>query len=326
MNTAIKKKLISIVVPVFNEEENIEPLYRAVTSVMAKQSDRYEYEFVFTDNHSSDQTFQRLEKLAVEDKRVRAIRFTRNFGYQRSIYMGYMKTRGDAAIQLDCDLQDPPELIPEFIQQWEAGYQVVYGIRRGRKEGWLITKIRKIFYRLIDLISEDGLPHDAGDFRLLDRQVLDELRRIEDYQPYLRGTIAALGFKQTGIPYDREARKRGKSKFSFRQYIHLALDGILNHSVVPLRMATYIGLALSVITVIILVVYAVGRFTFGKDWPAGFTTTTSLILLSISLNAIFLGIIGEYLGRIYKQVKKKPLTRVEHETDSTSSTSGNETK
>ena len=176
---------------------------------------------------------------------------------------------------------------------------------------------RRFFYRLIDSLSEDDLPLDAGDFRLLDRRVLDQLKKFEDYQPYLRGTVAALGFNQIGVPYQRAARTRGESKFSFRKLLGLALDGILNHSIVPLRIATYIGLAVSFFTLLAIAGYAVGRLLFGQNWPPGFASIIILILGSLSLNALFLGIIGEYLGRIYKQVKRRPLTVIEREIDAT---------
>ena len=308
-----KRKLISLVVPVFNEEENLEPLYAAVTQAIAPLQERYDFELLFTDNHSSDRSFEILAGLAGRDPRVRALRFSRNFGFQKSVLTGFLNARGDAAIQLDCDLQDPPELIPEFLARWEQGYQVVFGIRKNRQEGWLNTAVRKIFYRLIDALSEDHLPHDAGDFRLVDRCVLEGLRRIDDQQPYVRGTIAAMGFNQVGVEYTRGARQRGQSKFSFMALLGLALDGILNHSIVPLRLSTYVGLMISVLTFLGVLVYGVGRFVFGQKWPPGFATTTVLILFSLSLNALFLGIIGEYLGRIYQQVKKRPLTIVERE-------------
>jgi polyisoprenyl-phosphate glycosyltransferase len=307
------KRLISICVPVFNEEPNIEPLYDALVPVMAQVADRYDFELLFTDNHSSDNTFGVLERLAKRDPRVRALRFSRNFGFQRSILTGYLSARGDAAVEIDCDLQDPPSLILEFLRQWEGGYRVVYGIRSGRKESWAMNATRRLFYRLIDSLSEDELPLDAGDFRLVDRCVLDELRKIEDSQPYLRGTIAALGFDQIGIPYHRAERQQGESKFTFSELIALALDGILNHSVVPLRIATYLGLAISLCTFLAVLGYLVGRLVFGKDWPPGFASIVVLILGSLSLNALFLGIIGEYLGRIYRQVKRRSLTVVERE-------------
>lgn len=297
--------------PVFNEEDNVLPLYRAITEVMAPLSDRYDYELIFTDNHSTDTTFAKLEQIAESDTRVSVFRFSRNFGYQRSIITGYLKACGDAAIQLDCDMQDPPHMIPEFMRLWNQGYQVVYGVRRVRKENMMITLLRKVFYRLINMLSEDHLPLDAGDFRLVDRSVLNELKNIDDSQPYLRGAIAAMGFKQIGVPYDRAKRTLGESKFSFSDLLGLAIDGILNHSIVPLRIATYTGLVVSTLTFFAMGIYAIGKFLLGQNWPAGFATTTVLLLLSISLNALFLGIIGEYLGRIYKQVKKRSLTIIE---------------
>jgi dolichol-phosphate mannosyltransferase len=278
---------------------------------MVSLSERYDYEIVFTDNHSTDQSFARICALIRKDNRVRVLRFSRNFGYQLSIFTGYAHARGAAAIQLDCDLQDPPELIPEFVRLWEEGNKVVYGIRRTRQEGWWINNTRKLFYRLITLLSEDTLPHDAGDFRLVDRRLLDELRKTEDRQPYLRGLIAAMGFRQIGVPYDRRERTRGESKFSFLALMHLALDGILNHSVVPLRIATGIGITVSLITMLLSTVYLIIRLTIGEAWPPGFATITILMLISLSTVSLLLGIIGEYLGRIYKQVRKGPRIIVE---------------
>ena len=257
-----KKKLVSIVIPVFNEQENLVRTYKQVKAIMDQVGHKYDYEFVFTDNHSTDDTYAEAEKVAKGDQSVRVFRFSRNFGFQRSIATGYAKAKGDAAIQIDCDLQDPPELILEFLKAWEQGYKVVYGIRRSRQEGFFITRTRRLFYRLIDSLSEDTLPHDAGDFRLVDRCVLDELTKIYDYQPYLRGTIASLGFNQKGIPYDRRERRYGQSKFPFSELMKLALDGILNHSVLPLRVATICGLLISVATIFGLVGYIIGKLFY----------------------------------------------------------------
>lgn len=306
-----ERKVISIVVPVFNEEDNVRPLYRALVSVMEPLVDRYDYEILFTDNHSGDQTFEVIEELAAADPRIRALRFSKNFGFQRSILTGYLHARGDAVVQIDCDLQDPPELIPLFIGEWEAGSDVVYGIRRSRQEAFWLRWVRAAFYRIIDRLSEDDLPHDAGDFRLVSRRVIEAIRGVDDYHPYLRGLIAGLGFQQAGIPYDRARRERGESKFGFWRLLSLALDGILVHSVVPLRIATITGLVIAVLMFGGIILYLLGGLLYGDIWPSGFATTTVLLLLSIVLNALFLGIIGEYLGRMYQQVKKRPLTIVE---------------
>jgi glycosyltransferase involved in cell wall biosynthesis len=304
-----RRKLISICVPVYNEEDNVEPFYDRMSAVMATLADRYDFEILFTDNHSEDATFERLAELSARDPRVRVIRFSRNFGFQRSILTNYVNTRGDAAIQLDVDLQDPPELIVQFLDLWETGYKVVYGIRRSRPDesAWLHSA-RKVFYRLIDLLSEDQLPHDAGDFRLIDRCVVDQLKMISDQQPYLRGLIASMGFRQFGIVYDRAARERGSSKFNLVRLTGLALDGILHHSIVPLRLATFFGVAMSGVAALGGLYYFLGRLFFREDWPQGLASTTILILFSIGMNALLLGIIGEYIGRIYKNVKTMPIT------------------
>ena len=307
------KPLISLVVPVYNEEDTLPLFYPAVRAVIDPFADRYEFEFVFTDNHSSDGTPELLRELARSDARVRAYRFSRNFGYQRSILTAYLRSKGDAAIQLDCDLQDPPELIPIFLEKWRDGSDVVYGIRRSRLESRRWTVARKVFYWLVDFLSEDPIPRDAGDFRLISRRVIEELRRIGEPSPYLRGTIATLGFRQTGIDYARQARAVGTSKFSFYDNIALALDGIVNQSVVPLRMATYVGLAIAALTVFASLGYILAYFTVGFRAPAGFTTTTVLILGSLGINALLLGIIGEYLGRMYLQMKNRSLSIVERE-------------
>ena len=307
----IKKRLISLVIPVFNEELNIEPLYLAVMDVFAKIEDRYDIELVFTDNHSTDNTFEKLCALHELDSRVRVFRFSRNFGYQKSILTGYLKARGDAIIQLDCDLQDPPKMIIDFLQSWEEGCYVVYGVRIKRQEHWTINLVRSVFYRLMDFLSEDHLPVDAGDFRLIDRKIVEVLRQMDDAQPYLRGTIAAIGFRQKGIPYERHARERGNTNFSVKELFRLAIDGILNHSIVPLRLASFFGIVVSSISIIAISSYAIGKLIFQYDWPAGFTTLTILTLVGIGINALFLGIIGEYLGRIYQQVKRKPLVVID---------------
>lgn len=305
------RPLISLVVPVLNEEDNLDPLVERVAAVMAQVAERYDYEVVFTDNHSDDTTWQRLEALAAKRPDVRAYRFSRNFGYQKSIRTGYLKARGAAAIQLDADLQDPPELIPEFLAHWEAGSKVVYGVRRSRREGGLVTAIRRVFYWLIDALSEDPLPRDAGDFRLIDRQVIEVLRTDGDVHPYIRGRIAAMGFTQTGIPYDRSARQAGETKFSFWSMVRLAVDGITSHSAKPLRLATYLGIATMAASFLAALIYLSARLIFGTEWPAGFATLVVMILFFSGLNSLLLGLMGEYVARIFEQLKQSPDTLIE---------------
>lgn len=313
-------KLLSIIVPVYNEEANVEPLYDAVVRTLERIADRYRWEFVFTDNCSGDRTFECLERLAARDPRVRVYRFTRNFGFQRSILTGYRLARGDAAVQIDCDLQDPPEIIVEFVRLWESGFKVVYGVRRSRPDPVLVHAMRRTFYRVIARLSNDDLPVDAGDFRLVDRCVLDLLHLYRDENPYLRGYIASLGYQQIGVPYDRSERKRGASSFQFGSLVNLAVDGIVTHSTLPLRFASVVGLALSALAMLAIAAYFVLWLAFDKSWPPGFATLAFLVLLSLAVNAIFLGIIGEYVARIYAQVKPHPLTIVERVVDRTAQT------
>ena len=307
------RPLISLVIPVFNEAESLPLFYPAVRSVIDGLANAYRFEFVFTDNHSTDETPEMLSQLAREDSRVRAYRFSRNFGYQRSILTAYLRAEGDAAIQLDCDLQDPPEMIPVFLEKWRQGSEVVYGIRTSRLEATRWTLARKIFYWLVDFLSEDPIPRDAGDFRLISRRVIEELRLLKESKPYLRGTIATMGFTQTGIAYTRRARAVGASKFSFYDNIMLAVDGLVNQSIVLLRVATYIGVFVALVTVFAIAGYLIAHFTTGFRAPAGFTTITVLVLASLGINAMLLGIIGEYLGRMYMQMKNRSLTIVERE-------------
>jgi dolichol-phosphate mannosyltransferase len=310
--------LISICVPVYNEEANVEPFHERVTRTLASLEQDYRFEILFTDNHSEDRTFEKLAAIAAKDLRVRVIRFSRNFGFQRSILANYLNARGDAAIQLDCDLQDPPEMIQDFLLKWQEGYRVVYGIRNARpNESTWLRFSRRLFYRLIDSLSEDRLPHDAGDFRLIDRQVIEQLRPIRDQQPYLRGLIAAMGFRQVGILYDRSARERGASKFNFWRLLNLAMDGILHHSIIPLRIATVIGFIMCGFAFVGMLYFLVAGLFFNRSWPAGWASMSVLILFSIGLNALLLGIVGEYVGRIFKNVKTMPLVIIEDVIDRT---------
>lgn len=307
-------KLISIIVPVYNEEANIEKFYGELLSV-TNSLHKYNFEFVFMDNCSQDSSFNILENISRQDSRIRVFSFSRNFGYQKSILTGYIKAVGDAAIEFDCDGQDPPQLLGQFIEEWEKGSQIVYGIRIKRQEGFIITKLRKIFYRLINKISEQNLPYDAGDFMLIDRVVLDQLKTIKDQNPYLRGFIFGLGFKQQGIAYSRRARERGESKFPFFRMLDLAIDGIISQSVLPLRLASYIGITASLLSIFLTIIYVTMKVYFSENLPEGFTTAVVLQLFSIGLNSMFLGILGEYIARIYMQSRNMPLTIIAKKID-----------
>ena len=303
--------LISVLIPVFNEEKNVALAYEAVTAEFDKLKDRYRLEILFSDNHSEDGTERELERLAKLDRRVKVIRLARNFGFQRSVLTAFRHASGVAAIQLDCDLQDPPELLPVFLDKWEAGYDVVVGVRRKREEGRLLQAGRRIYYKLVSAISDDNIIENAGDFRLVDRSVIDQLALINDARPYTRGLISSLASRQIGIEYDRRARQFEQSKFPLARLTGFATDGIVSHSLAPLRLATFAGVAISIAASGIATYYVLAFLIAGQSWPAGFATLAILLLVSVGLNAIFIGIVGEYVGRIYDQVRVRPLTVIE---------------
>lgn len=302
--------LISICVPVLNEEGNIDELYHRLDQLSVRMQKKCDLEFIFTDNHSSDGTWNKLTALAKKDARVRALRFSKNFGFQRSILANYGHVRGDALLQIDADLQDPPELLEEFFDLWQQGYHVVYGIRKKRPESWFLNKFRKIGYWGIDLLSEHPIPRDAGDFRLIDRKVVEALKKYRSANPYLRGMIASMGFQQKGVPYARFSRTSGKSKFNIRQLTQLGLSGVFNHSVVPLRLATIAGIIMLALAICGAFYYFIVKI-LNPDLPVGIASILILILFGIGFQALLLGILGEYLLRIYKILRREPIAIVE---------------
>jgi polyisoprenyl-phosphate glycosyltransferase len=302
--------LISIAIPVFNEADNLEALYARLRRLGERMADRCRLEFVFTDNCSTDATWTRLGELAAQDPRVRAIRFSRNFGFQRSILANYLHSRGDAVMQIDADLQDPPEMLETFFDHWQRGYRVVNGVRRKRREAWLINAFRRFGYWAIDAVSEHPIPRDVGDFRLIDRKVIDALSRLRTTSPYLRGMIAGLGFSQIGVPYDRDARVAGESKFGVTRLIRLGLTAVFNHSTVPLRIASLLGGTMLGISVLGALYYLALRL-LNPDLPQGMASIHILVLFGIGLQSLLMGVIGEYLLRIYLILRAEPVAIVD---------------
>lgn len=305
-----KKPLVSMAIPVLNEAGNIEALYRRLCAIAEVMKDRCDLEFLFSDNHSDDESWAMLTEIAKIDSRVRAIRFSKNFGFQRSILANYMHTRGDAVMQIDADLQDPPEMLEIFFEQWQQGYQVVYGIRKKRPEHGLLRAFRKFGYWVIDKISEHPIPRDVGDFRLIDRKVIQSLCQIRTANPYLRGMIAGLGFNQIGIAYDRDARMEGESKFNISRLIRLGLTAVFNHSTVPLRAASFVGGVILAASVVGALYYLLLKIIH-PELPQGVASIHILVLFGIGLNSFLLGIIGEYLLRIYLVLRADPVAIVE---------------
>ena len=299
-------KTLSIVIPVFNEGDNVDIMCRQVLEVCAHALPQYAVEIIFTDNCSTDDTYERVTRCAATDPRVKGIQLSRNFGYQASILTGYLNASGDAVIQMDADGEDPPDIIPELVTQWEQGNQVVYGIRVTRQESRFMQWQRAWFYKLLKHISSVDLPPGAGDFRLLDRVVIDTIAaRFHERNPYLRGLVSFIGFRQTGIPYHRGRRMKGVSKFDYFDYLRLAWDAITSFSRVPLKAVSLMGFWMSAMSVAGALFY-LGLFLSKRVPVQGFTTTILVLLLVSGIQLLSLGIMGEYLSRIFDEVKGRP--------------------
>ena len=297
--------VLSVVVPCFNEQDGLRETNRRLTAVLEGISPNFE--IVYVDDGSADATPDLLREMQMHDPRVRAIRFSRNFGHQLAITAGLEHTRGDAVVIIDGDLQDPPELIQEFVKKWMEGYDVVYGVRSER-DGETAFKLwtAKMFYRCINRLSDTAIPVDTGDFRLMDRGVVDALLAMPERDRFVRGMVSWLGFSQIGIPYHRAARFAGDTKFSLFKMVRFATDGIVSFSVLPLRLATWIGFAASAVALAEIAVTLFDRL-FIHGLVRGWTSTVIAIWFVGGVQLICIGIIGEYVGRIYGESKRRPL-------------------
>jgi len=302
METNIFK--LSLVIPVFNEEKNLLELYGRITKVI--ESLRICCQIIFVDDGSRDGSVKILDALCRQDPRVLAVLFSRNFGHQTAVTAGLHYASGDAVIIMDADLQDPPEVIPQFIQKWQEGYEVVYGVRKKRKEHLFLRILYALFYRMLRTVSTIEIPLDSGDFCLMDRKIVKLLNSIPERNRFVRGIRSWVGFNQIGIPYERDKRFGGDSKYSLGKLIKLALDGFVSFSYAPLRIASYTGFLVSAFSLI----YAVGTFfqkILTNTTVPGYTTTIIMICFLGGVQLIAIGIMGEYLGRIYDEVKNRPL-------------------
>lgn len=301
---------LSVVIPFLNENENISRIYQELLAAHYDSFADVELEILFMDNHSTDNSFAIAAEICQRDPRAKVIRLTRNFGYQANIYTGFTLATGDAIVQLDADGEDDPRLISHFLAQWRDGYQVVYGVRLKRVESGILTMARKAFYRLLRSCSEIDIPLDAGDFRLIDRKVVDALKGFKESSLYLRGLISYIGYRQIGVPYQRRPRYRGISKFSLIDYFVLAMDGITSFSKKPLTFVTLAGFILSLVGFVGILVYA-ALFFAGKISQPGFTTMILVILAASGVQLFSLGLIGIYIGRIFEEVKGRPRALIE---------------
>lgn len=304
--------LVSVIVPCYNEAAVLQATHERLSRSLGSLPD-IEFEIIFVDDGSSDDTFHLLTGLQASDGRVRVVRLSRNFGHQVAVTAGLAEASGDAIVIIDADLQDPPEVIPEMIDLWNAGNDVVYGSRVTR-EGESRFKLwtAKAFYRMINRLSDTEIPLDTGDFRLIDRKVADVLLAMPERGRFLRGMVSWVGFRQTPVFYKREARHAGKSKYPLLKMIRFAMDGIVSFSVLPLRLAALTGLAAiwialaGIVAAVVVRVFALYDLQLGRGWASLFVA----ILFMGGVQLLCLGLIGEYLGRIYTEVKQRPLYAV----------------
>ena len=296
--------MLSIVIPVFNEEENLLTLHTRLTDTLTEQG--LDYEIVFVDDGSQDQSPALLRRMEEADTRVFVVEFARNFGHQVAISAGLEHSRGRVVCIMDADLQDPPEVLHKFLAKWQEGWEVVYAVRTERKEWWGKRLAYAGFYRLLQRVANIEIPLDAGDFCIMDRKVVDLLVRMPERNRFVRGIRSWVGFKQIGVPYERQARHAGTPKYTFRKLVYLALDGLISFSHMPLRIITVMGFTVSLLSFLVALFYLVKKFTFGIG-VAGFTTLVVSIFFLAGIQLMTIGVIGEYIGRISDEVKRRPL-------------------
>ena len=305
---ALKKDshpIYSVIAPVFNETGSIEEFYKVTSKVMSDLGESWE--LILVDDGSSDGSTEKIRQLAEKDHHVQPVIFARNFGHQIAVTAGLDYSKGDAVIIIDADLQDPPEVILDLIAKWREGYEVVYAVRRKREgESWFKLFTASLFYRLIYRITDVKIPLDTGDFRLLDRKIVNIMGQMRERHRFLRGMAAWVGFKQIGVEYDRKERYAGKTKYPFSKMLKLALNAITSFSYFPLQMATYLGFISAGVSILAIPVVAYLRLSRGGALLGQATTLIAVLFLG-GVQLITLGILGEYIGRIYDEAKGRPL-------------------
>lgn len=294
---------LSVVIPVFNEEENLEVLQDRLTTVLDDLTDRWEV--LYVDDGSRDRSVALIKAHHAADPRVKLIRLSRNFGHQAALNAGLDHARGEAVIMMDADLQDPPEVLPRFVAAWRDGAEVAYGIREHRQGNVAKRAGYRTFYRLYRRLADIDVPLDAGDFCLMDRVVVDAVVALPESQRFLRGLRSWVGFEQVGVPYDRPDRHAGEPKYSLTGLIRLAFDGLLSFSATPLRMSSLLGLATAAAGVLYILFALAARLRTG-DIPEGWTSTVAIILVLGGVQLLMIGIVGEYLARVYAETKARP--------------------
>ena len=299
-------KLISVVTGSFNEESNVTELYERICATFAEHLPAYAFEIIFIDNASTDGTVSVLKGLARRDERVKIIVNNRNFGHIRSGYHAFLQARGDAVVVMASDLQDPPEMLPDFVGKWEQGYKIVLAQKTTSDESALFFLVRKTYYNLINRLSEIELVKNATGFGLYDRRVVEDIRRVDDPYPYFRGLICDLGYDRALIPFTQPARKRGFSKNNFYTLWDMAMLGLTNHSKVPLRLAIFAGCSVGAVSFVVAFAYLIYKLLYWSNFQVGTAPLVIGMFFIGAVQLVFIGLLGEYIGAIHTQVLRRP--------------------
>lgn len=305
------KKLITYLFPIYNESGNIQILYETVSSLLASRARQYDFELIFINDGSRDDSLAKLHALQEKDERVAVINFARNFGHQMAVTAGLDHARGDAVIIMDSDMQDPPKVSLELIAKWEEGYDVVYAQRRTRKDGVFKKLTANIFYRLLKRVAEIDIPRNTGDFRLVDRKVVDTLKRFHEHNRFLRGMVAYVGFKQIAVPFDRDKRHAGVTGYPLKKMVRFAADGIFSFSTYPLKFMRNMGFVFAGLAFLGILYAVIMKIFYPQVVVAGWTFVVISILFVGGVQLVMLGVLGSYVGRIYTEVRDRPLYIVE---------------
>lgn len=301
-------RTVSVVCPVFNEEDGIYEFYTRATKALEALAPSCSYELLFVNDGSRDNTSEILNKLADDDKRVALIEFSRNFGHQLAITAGIDRAKGDAVVVIDSDLQDPPEVIAEMVDKWAEGFDVVYGQRTTRPgESRFKLWSAKAFYRVINTLSDVELPLNAGDFRLMDRKVVEALKEIREENRYMRGLVSWVGFRQFALPYERDVRYAGETKYSLRKMLRFAADGISSFSEKPLRLAIQLGAMVTIGSFLLAMYVLIGKIADPDSQLPGYASMMTVMLFLGGAQLLSIGILGQYMGRTYRETKRRPL-------------------
>jgi glycosyltransferase involved in cell wall biosynthesis len=303
---SMNRPLISVVTPCYNEEGNVEELYRQIKAVFAGLP-QYDYEQLYIDNNSQDGTVAILRRIAAQDQRIKVILNARNFGHIRSPYHAFLQARGDAVIVMVSDLQDPPPLIVDFLKKWEAGFKIVLGEKTGSAENGVVFALRKAYYKLVSRLADVKLLKNVTGFGLYDRAVIEQFRRLDDAYPYVRGLISELGYDVGRIQYHQPNRKSGLTKNNFYTLYDMAMLGFTSHSKLPLRLATMMGFAMSLCSFVVAVIYFIYKLLNWYSFPVGQAPVVIGLFLFSSVQLFFIGIVGEYIGAIHTQILHRPL-------------------